>query len=142
MTTLEHTSVLGACRPMQEVRSVTEAPRNPCRQDYTDYYTTRNVSCCPTVGTTSYIHQDTMCNIIRLCAYKIIRDALVSMTKREGMHDEEARHVVQGLVTSCALPTRNLCKNMSRVFARGHATRVDRCDTCGSNSVCDTCDSN
>ncbi len=35
MTTLEYTSVLGACRPMQEVSSVTEAPRNPCSQGCT-----------------------------------------------------------------------------------------------------------
>ena len=35
MTTLEHTSVLGACRPMQEVSSVTEAPRNPSRRGCT-----------------------------------------------------------------------------------------------------------
>jgi hypothetical protein len=35
VTTPKLTSVLGACRPMQEVSSVTEAPRNPCRQGYT-----------------------------------------------------------------------------------------------------------
>ena len=35
MTTLEHTSVLGACRPIQEVSSVTESPRNPSRQGCT-----------------------------------------------------------------------------------------------------------
>ncbi len=35
MTTLEHTSVLGACRPMKEVSSVTETPRNPCSQGCT-----------------------------------------------------------------------------------------------------------
>jgi hypothetical protein len=35
VTTPKHTSVLGACRLMQEVSSVTEAPRNPCRQGCT-----------------------------------------------------------------------------------------------------------
>ncbi len=47
MTTLEHTSVLDACRPMQEFSSVTEAPRNPSRQGCTPIKDPQPFLCTP-----------------------------------------------------------------------------------------------
>ncbi len=47
VTTLEHASVLDACRPMQEVSSVTESPRNPSRQGCTPMKTAHPFNCTP-----------------------------------------------------------------------------------------------